>query len=835
MKTIGEYVTLVTFIMTEMKLTKEKAVEKAGVPDVMKENVLMYLQGDVQLEPPTVLSDKSAVPLCKALKDDDPQPYWSAFRAFMQNGRQWDAPVLQRLRDSSTVLVTKFPQPQNAKLSAFKTRGLVVGHVQSGKTAAMAGMICRAADQGYRLVIVLAGLMNDLRAQTQRRFDQDITGTSENKEDGPFCSPEPGFPRWTRLTVSGLDGDFQPGTIQMDLNPETPKLLVVKKLPGILEKLVEWLGTSKMPLSHLPTIIVDDEADQASIDTNFHKTDENGDPVDPTKTNAAIRKLIQALPKVVYVGFTATPFANVLIDKSSDEDLYPRDFIVCLEEPAGYFGSRQLFGLGMTPTEASPDVSMPSPLDVIRTISEQDITDISNIKAGGVCPEILERALLDWALSGACRISRGLEKQHFSMLVHPSHKTSEHKAVAAALGECLAVMRKSAAMPKHFPGFQDRARRAWSDFERTSEAAGVASSSRRTFSQVLRHVATVLDEAELKVLNYGSPDAVDYRDPPKRYIVVGGNRLSRGLTLEGLSVSVFLRTSDTYDTLLQMGRWFGYRKGYHDLTRIYVEDTMRSSFADLARVELELRADLKKYSEMNPPLTPLQLAPRIRSHSALAVTSAAKMGAGRPETFSFENQTKSTVAFPNDGQQLNENLKGGKNLIKSLGEPDVGGAKKSVTVWKNVSASRIVEFLDVYNFSDRALDVNRDNLKAYIQAKNLLGELVTWDVVVPRGNRKLPVFRWTPDFSSHRVERALGPNLSTGTLLSPPDIAAWKKHCDRPAQDPKVGGLLLYMIDVSSSAPNNRKLAQTYGETMLGVTLVFPSSNNFTAVHYISQ
>jgi len=218
------------------------------------------------------------------------------------------------------------------------------------------------------------------------------------------------------------------------------------------------LGTSPLPLSQLGTLVIDDEADQASIDTNANKTDDDGNPIDPTSTNKAIRKLLERLPKCAYVGFTATPFANVLIDKTAEEDLYPRDFIVSLEEPDGYFGSRQLFGLGMAPSVASPEANFAAPLDIIRFVKPEDAAAIAALQPGSECPDLLDRALLDWVLSSGCRLARGQTKQHFSMLIHPSHKTAEHLRVADATRRALKDMVSWAAKPKHFTAFFDRAR-----------------------------------------------------------------------------------------------------------------------------------------------------------------------------------------------------------------------------------------------------------------------------------------------------------------------------------------------------------------------------------------
>jgi hypothetical protein len=349
-QSFSNYVAVVEFLVKNLQRPVDAAIREAQVPNYLIEQVKAYVTGPVEILRPDVITGDQHVPLCVPLGDDAPQPYFSAFKDFLLNERKWDRSTVETLAGTSNELIERLPAPNATK--EFQTRGLVVGYIQSGKTANMAALIARAADQGYKLCIVLGGVWNDLRSQTQRRMDQEITGHSNlGAIDGPFVVLDPTAPSWSRLTNAGLQGDFSPGT-HNDLNPQTPKLAVIKKHVSVLKRFTDFLKRTNVRLEDLPALVIDDEADQASINTNYGKM-VDGEDIDPSKTNARIRELLAALPKCVYVAFTATPYANVLIDAEVEEDLYPRDFIATLPEPRNYFGPRQLFGIGMSPSDLS--------------------------------------------------------------------------------------------------------------------------------------------------------------------------------------------------------------------------------------------------------------------------------------------------------------------------------------------------------------------------------------------------------------------------------------------------------------------------------------------------
>ncbi|HEY6141238.1 MAG TPA: Z1 domain-containing protein [Thermoanaerobaculia bacterium] len=841
MKTLSDAVTIVEFLARRRNKTLteeviEGAIQEAEVPLHLREQVRKYFAPPLDIAPADLIVD-STIRLARCNPtDESPQQYFGGFSRFLVDSRGWPKSTVDTLADTSLKLIRRLPKPDAAP--AFQGRGLVVGHIQSGKTANMAALIARAADEGYKLFIVLGGLWRDLRAQTQRRLDQEIAGASDIAADGPYVQHDYTLPRWARLTNSGLEGDFVPGTA-MDLSAVTPKLAVIKKNRRI-DTFRQWLERSPVPLSQLPAIVIDDEADQGSINTNYGRTDDDGEPIDPSATNRRIRQLLATLPKVVYIGFTATPFANILIDADIPADLYPRDFIATLPEPPGYFGPRKLFGLGLEPSDLSPSPTEDPPLDVIRPLNDDDLDELDRvIEQGGDCPRALQEALLAFILSSCARLARGQDRSHFSMLVHPSQRTHLHRVFAETIREELRLLTAAAIRPHKFSDVISRARKLWDDdFRKTTREANDPSLQNQEFDTIWKFAKSVVEAIEVKVLNVDSPDELDYTDPPKRYVVVGGNRLSRGLTLEGLSISFFTRPANQYDTLLQMGRWFGYRPQYHDLTRIYVQPALADRFAELARVEDELRNDLKKYAEEPDPPSPVELKPIIRRHPTMAVTAPMKMGAARKLAISFQNTIQQTVSFPVENKTtLRKNMEAARALFSHLGRPPKSISEDGMHIWLDVPADAILAFLRSYEFSRDARDVNRELLTGYIESQNGRGELVSWDVILPRGNPNLDPYTWAPGVFTRKIIRAPITATSIGVLSSRGDIAAWRREARRQANDPNRGGLLLYAIDRDSERANGAKFftSQADAEDIVGLVFAFPESQSNATIEYISQ
>jgi hypothetical protein len=264
---------------------------------------------------------------------------------------------------------------------------------------------------------------------------------------------------------------------------------------------------------------------------------------------------------------------------------------------------------------------------------------------------------------------------------------------------------------------------------------------------------------------------------------------------------------------------------------------MAEQFADLARVELELRADIAKYARQPDPPTPLDLMPKIRSHPSLAVTSRLKMGAGRAVNISFQNTDQQTVSFPiREKSALRRNEEAARSLVKGLGRPHVSVSQEGMHIWKDIDSIGIIDFLNSYTFSRDAAVVNRENLSKYIRRQNGRGELRSWDVAIPRGNPDREPYHWASDVIARRVMRSPTTKNSIRVLSSPGDIAGWKKVAERTGNDPNVGCLILYAIDKTSGMPKKSFFLSASDATdIVGLVLAFPDSHTNVTVEYVSQ
>ena len=845
MKNFTEYRTIIDFLMNKQGKNLEEAIQEAEAPSHLKNQIKDYFKPDkVTIKDVSIIQeeDKNII-LCES--DPENKAYFDGYISFVYNVRKWPRAIAENLSHASNQLLERLPDPQ--KNVQFQYKGLVVGHIQSGKTANMSALIARAADHGYRFFIILSGRYKDLRLQTQNRMDQDITGKSEI-EFLQCVQHEDGLPKWNRMTKAEMEGDFKRGTATLDPNLDTPKLAVIKKNTSVMAKFIQYLRNPTVPLKDFPALIIDDECDDASIDIKYAQDDP-----EPSKTNAKIRELLEVFSKYTYVGFTATPYANVLIDDEVPEDLYPKNFISVLDEPENYFGPRQLFGLGMTPSELSDEDNDEPEIDVIRQISEEEEEEIEQASQSVEAPKIIEKAILTYLLSCCARMARGRQSEdHFSMLIHPSHRKHIHWQYKKWIEDSIEFLKQVVRHPSKTREYIKKAKNIWEeDFVETSKKSGVDKNKLFAFEEVWKFAKEIVDSIEVKVLNSDFQDTLEYQKDRRRYIVVGGNKLSRGLTLEGLSVSLYLRpepkSKHKYDTLLQMGRWFGYRKGYHDLTRIFVNAKVADNFADLARVELELREDLKKYSKSPDSPTPLKVKPFIRSHSTMSVTSPLKMGAGQKIHFSLQAGIMQTIAFPlNKIKFLKENQQVIKAWLESLGQAFKDEVSLGSWTWKNIKPDRIIELIQSYNFSQEAIRVNETILKSYIERQNKKGELTDWTVILPFGSRKGEPFPWMSGVSTGKVTRRLnkrktGKGTAIKVLTESKDVQlVWETYKISPSPEyqsnPKKGALLIYVVDKNSGTGTDRVLfPDSDGEDIVGLAFIFPYSRSQATVEWVTQ
>jgi hypothetical protein len=731
--------------------------------------------------------------------------YWPTLRQYLLTTKGWKADALRSLDDSSDRILRQLCEPSD---ESFDIRGLVLGYVQSGKTANFTAVAAKAADAGYRLIIVLSGVDKGLRRQTNIRLKRELVGYPDNRA-GAVRLPPLGK-QWHEFTRDDLEGDFQAGYANhAALQGSQPVLLVVKKNGQVLRRLLRWLDDAPAEVRRtLPMLVIDDEADQASVDTRgTYQSEDDPLPPDyepPTPINGLIRELLCKFDRRAYVAYTATPFANIIIphdtaDPQVGNDLYPRNFIVDLPKPAGYFGAEEIFGR----MDSATGVQVGG-LDIIREVADADIADLGN----GQLPGSLEMALLDYVLAGAARAQRGQGAAPATMLIHTSQRIFDQAQLCATVSRRFSELRDEWRYQRDH-GIRGRLRHRWdAEFRTITRASHLERDVE--YLAVEPHVGPFFEAVQVREVNSSTGEVLDYEhEPSLKAIAVGGNRLSRGLTLEGLLISFFIRQSATYDTLMQMGRWFGFRGGYEDLTRIWTPPTLAGWFSDLAFVEYRLREDIAVYESQG--LTPYQVGMRIWQHPAMQVTSPLKRRFASSTTIasSYSMGLEQTFKFPlrrleDLSTQAEANRLAVCDLVKGLGGPTATDPKGPV--WEGVRHEKVLEFLGSYRVDDEVRNISIPLICAYIERLAEAGELVRWTVAVRgRGARdsKLGTADWKlptgPVAQVSRSRLRLGQGDSLGVIVDPEDeavgLATEKRGREaRSERPPEEGLLLLYPI-----------------------------------------
>lgn len=671
---------------------------------------------------------------------DDAKPsiepfYWNRYRKLLlQNGLPKDVVI-----STDTVtdkILGRLGNPE--KHVPWDRRGMVVGHVQSGKTANYTGLICKAADAGYRLIIVIAGIHNNLRNQTQARIDEGFIGrdtgkSQETKKSGAKHIVGVGHfdPNKTPVSLTNTLRDFNKATASTNTSEidsyKVPVVLVIKKNHRTLANLLDWLKDNSargdQEMIDQPMLLIDDEADNASINTKYGKKL-------VTTINGQIRDLLNMFHRSCYVGYTATPFANIFIDPDQDdemynEDLFPRDFIIGLDAPTNYFGPTKIFVDGL-PEEGDPTW--------LRYITDNE--DILPIKHKidhelDALPSSLTRALRTFVLARTIRNLRGQKAAHCSMLVNASRFTAVQGRLRNRLHDALERIQNSVRINA------SRGAAALND----PEIAALHGVWREEYSDTEFDWPSIQSElldaiASAKIVEVNSrANDLDYSSSVERgqtVVAVGGFSLSRGLTLEGLTVTWFLRNTMMYDTLMQMGRWFGYRGGYEDLCRIWMPAEAIDWYAFIANAAEELHDELRTMEKAKA--TPRMFGLAVRSHPAsLLVTARNKMGSGKKVTtlVGLSNKFVETSKVSIRPSDLSANLAIAKSLVSKL-----NGARlrEDPTPWGTLVRGASVEFIDEFlagwRNAEQSVTTDPGPVRSYIRARRA-DELRTWDVLIP--------------------------------------------------------------------------------------------------------
>ena len=736
--------------------------------------------------------------------------YWQRYREWLERSLSYKA--LDALDRSTDTILGLLEDP--TREGHWGRRGLVVGHVQSGKTGNYTGLICKAADAGYKIIIVLAGLHNNLRSQTQIRLDEGFLGY----ETKPFSAEEmrmigvgeiDGDPaiRPNYVTNRSDKGDFNTAIVKnLGITPEQrPWLFVVKKNKTVLERLHSWIrdhvantqdsASRRRIVTHLPLLLVDDEADNASVDTGEQVFDDEGNPDEshqPTAINRCIRRILYAFARSAYVGYTATPFANIFIHErgatgNEGPDLFPSAFIINLATPSDYIGPAGVFG-----SKAERRGGLP----LIRTIADhvtggwmphQHKNGHQPLHNGrDSLPDSLVTAIDAFILSCVTRSIRGQSDEHCSMLIHVTRYNSVQQCVCRQVEEHLRHMRQRVLRDIANHDLLARLKGVWqSDFVPTSNSVHTShpelvAGPIPSWEEIRDRLSEVLADIQVKTINGTAKDALDYADNHAlKVIAIGGDKLSRGLTLEGLCVSYFLRASRMYDTLMQMGRWFGYRPNYLDLCRLYTTAELADWFAHISDAAEELREEFDIMAASGS--TPRDYGLKVQSHSILLVTSRLKMRTAKNLLLSFSGQLSETVTFYRDAKILQRNLDALKNLISRLPVP----AKDPQRVrhgslsrwegylWEDVPTGDVVDFLAGYRTHVDAYRVDSSLLAEFITSMSKIGELTNWTIALIGGGQgeSLEINGLKLAMLQRTNEGRQEDRYSIGRLISPRDEA----------------------------------------------------------------
>lgn len=614
--------------------------------------------------------------------------YWKAYAGVLEADPGWDAAAIGRLDSATTSVVRRFADP--SWVERHQSKGLVVGYVQSGKTANFTGVVAKAIDAGYRLIIVLTGTVEILRRQTQRRLDMELIGVENildgidegnayqvaatdyhadqdwidgkflrhgvpihNLDDVPTIRRLSTFEGDYRRLKQGLSTlDFRAGHELVDrsrplydpvnLFRSDVRIAVVKKNSTVLKRLVDDLAEIRADLGEIPTLIIDDEADQASVNTK-KQTSQTPEEKERSAVNRRIADLLGVLKRAQYIGYTATPFANVFIDPDDSEDIFPKDFIVSLERPLGYMGARDFHDLDVDFGEDAKTIDNSNEKAYVRDLVAVDDSDRRRAE--------LQMALDSFVLTGALKLFRRtpeLKFRHHTMLVHESVRQVEHAELAAEIREMwrrsgydsgVGLKRLRELYERDFaPVTAALHRRAVASALSDGKPVGPVAAMPSDFD-VLRSgnwIGKVLDTIDrgaspVIVVNGAAEkdyaqDALDFQADDVWKILVGGTKLSRGFTVEGLTVSYYTRRTLQADTLMQMGRWFGFRRGYGDLVRLFISRNVpapRGQYVDLYEAfeavvcdEEDFRAELEQYAAINqetghPQISPEDVPPMV--------------------------------------------------------------------------------------------------------------------------------------------------------------------------------------------------------------------------------
>lgn len=701
--------------------------------------------------------------------------YWNRYKTYLLNNKHWGIEIVNRLNETTNDIMDDLGDPKDYN-RPFQRRGLLLGDVQSGKTATYTAICNKAADAGYRVIIVLAGIMENLRIQTQERLDAELVGieskyTLDKKADQEIRNTPIGVgkippvnPNKRIACFTSVATDFSKITLNaLGLSLKTlngTALFVVKKNKGVLNNLYKWLMENNSDhdtgLIDLPLLLIDDEADNASVNTNSEDND-------PTAINRAIRDILNCFKQASYIGITATPFANIFIDPAVDDDgaardLFPKDFLTVLPTPELYIGADKIFGNGdadeweLRGFAKRSDGLYGDAIIPIRNEEQKDYFVFKHKKELAETlsdiPVSMKEAIRYFILATTISDIRRDNNEHRSMLINVSRYTVVQIKTAEIVKQYLSKLK--ADVENYSQLSYDQAMKIPNihAFAQDWEKYNLEEASGLPWEQVLKeYLFKAIRRIEVRYVNQQSgATALNYYEYKKvgmRVIAVGGNSLSRGLTLEGLCVSYFYRNTMMYDTLLQMGRWFGYRPNYDDLFKIWMAEEAIDWYGYITDAVNELKDELLKMKRQNQ--TPEDFGLKVRqAPGTLLITARNKM---RNATAVYQPITVSgrmleTPRLRGDAASIEGNEKLCRNFFQTLSsDPGISHVEfdgnTNAYIWRNVPKRYIIELVRGFATHPWNLNFQPIALADYIAEDDEL--LDVWDVGIPNGSEEKPM------------------------------------------------------------------------------------------------
>ncbi|WP_160525640.1 Z1 domain-containing protein [Sphaerochaeta halotolerans] len=835
----------------------DSSLDESYIHEVVEEAFLPYTVQKISSEAAVVPKNIYPWVLEEEFTEKKSATYWNAYALNLKKYMHLTDEQITELRDDCLVITNRLVSPRSeyikSKSDQFNKKGLVYGNVQSGKTATFGGVIAQYVSKGCRIVIVLSGTLNNLREQTLNRLRRDL-----GIDHPPISNMH-----WHLITDP--DDLLRKNCQKIDSvlsNQDTVLFGVFKKNSQVLKHLNNrFLKLNNQSfLSNYQALIIDDECDQASINVANISADER------SAINKQIIQLFKYLPRYSYIGFTATPYANVLNEPPGEYSLYPSDFIVALPEKQDYYGASKIFGLGEEFEDY--DTGLPT-LDIINPYNKNGKRKdevFSSIEL-----QLLENAIRYFLLATACKYERAESipnseslLSHSTMMIHCSHKIIDQREI---LSKVKAIYKNivdeynqvdNELSKGYFKAVWDKEYVARAENNRVAIKEQFPEDTLKrlpepSFNRLFGLLATIIEKTELKIDNGEASDheRLVYDDEnPAVYIATGGNTLSRGLTLEGLVVSFFSRSTKTYDSLMQMGRWFGYRRGYEDLPRLWMPYEVMINFRFLAGLDIDLRESIKRY-ELDA--SPRQVALAIRTNPHMQIVRKMAMQNAVQASVNLAGHRPQTIYFRKDTYWLHDNIEAAKNLVRSSVKKNIVTHKpikqiRSNYLFEDINFEDLTQFLEEYQFHMSSVGLSKDLLLGFISKAKENGYLDSWNLVlksVSNTNKviKCELFKDFLDIPINYLIRGqiddIPGRVNLKAITSPGDIL-----CDTEIHNParfsykeqfeqrdyyfkekgkKTPGLvILYPIYSKSKSSSKDRLPLTLDKDIIGVAFVFP-------------